>query len=65
VEAFVSFYLESAPALAGEVGYVPLPDAVYSLAAQRFQRKVTGTVYGEGSHGVPLEKLFALESAGT
>jgi phosphate transport system substrate-binding protein len=65
VEAFVRFYLESAPALSGEVGYVPLPDAVYSLAAQRFERKVTGTVYGKDSHGVPLEKLFALESAGT
>jgi phosphate transport system substrate-binding protein len=65
VEAFVNFYLENAAALASEVGYVALPDAVYALASQRFANRVAGTVYGEGSQGQALEKLFALESAGT
>ncbi|MBT3734696.1 MAG: PstS family phosphate ABC transporter substrate-binding protein, partial [Gammaproteobacteria bacterium] len=29
VRAFVDFYIESAPMLATEVGYIPLPDSVY------------------------------------
>jgi phosphate transport system substrate-binding protein len=65
VEAFVSFYLESASALAGEVGYVPLPEKIYALGRERFAKRVTGSVFQAGSQGVSLEKLMALESAGT
>ncbi|MGQ0720346.1 MAG: PstS family phosphate ABC transporter substrate-binding protein [Candidatus Eiseniibacteriota bacterium] len=60
VSSFVSFYLESAPQLVSEVGYVPLPDAVYELAAKRFEARVPGTVYGEGARGKTLAELFAL-----
>jgi phosphate transport system substrate-binding protein len=60
VGAFVDFYLQNAPALVAEVGYVALPDAVYALAARRFQARVAGTVYGEGSKGKSLAELFAM-----
>ncbi|MEZ5063263.1 MAG: PstS family phosphate ABC transporter substrate-binding protein [bacterium] len=59
VRAFVDFYLDNAPQLVSEVGYVALPDAVYDAAKARFAAGVTGTVYGEGSKGKSLEALFA------
>jgi phosphate transport system substrate-binding protein len=62
VAAFVDFYLESAPALAAEVGYVALPAEIYALAARRFEKRVTGTVYGKEAAGRSLAQLFALAS---
>jgi phosphate transport system substrate-binding protein len=63
VEAFVKFYLESAPALASDVGYVPLPDKVYELARARFEKRVTGSVYAQSeAKGKMLEALFAMRS---
>lgn len=37
VSEFVKFYLENAPTLVKEVGYVPLPDKDYRLSLKRFQ----------------------------
>jgi phosphate transport system substrate-binding protein len=47
VSAFVEFYLENAPELVREVGYVPLPEEAYSLALERFRNGATGTLFGE------------------
>jgi phosphate transport system substrate-binding protein len=60
VEAFVHFYLESAPSLVGEVGYVPLPDRAYELGRTRFDRGVTGSIFGgHGAQvGVKIEDLL-------
>ncbi len=38
VQEFVKFYLENASYLVKEVGYVPLPDAVYVYTAQALHR---------------------------
>jgi len=66
VKSFVEFYLNNAPELVGEVGYVALPEAVYTLAKQRFAEGVTGTVYSDhSSAGVKLEELLKPESSGT
>jgi len=45
VRAFVDFYIESAPMLATEVGYIPLPDSVYAGAKQRVESHEIGTAY--------------------
>jgi phosphate transport system substrate-binding protein len=45
VRAFVDFYIESAPMLATEVGYIPLPDSVYAGAKQRVESREIGTAY--------------------
>tara|TARA_B100000497_G_scaffold23127_1_gene27088 strand:+ start:4037 stop:5029 length:993 start_codon:yes stop_codon:yes gene_type:complete len=45
VRAFVDFYIESAPMLATEVGYIPLPDSVYAGAKQRVELREIGTAY--------------------
>lgn len=45
VQAFVEFYLENAPALVREVGYVPLSAEAYDLARQRFAQGTTGSVF--------------------
>lgn len=59
VSRFVEFYLDEAPVLVAEVGYVALPEAAYSVAKRRFNQRVTGTVYGGDVMGVSIEKLFS------
>lgn len=55
VREFVTFYLKNASKLAKEVGYVPLPQAVYDLALKRFENKVVGSAfYGKQTEGVNL-----------
>ncbi len=63
VRAFVEFYLNNVGRLAKEVGYIPLPRRAYALAMARFQRRITGSVFGaKGSQvGVSIEKLLELE----
>lgn len=45
VRAFVDFYIESAPMLASEVGYISLPAAVYKAAMMRVETREVGTAY--------------------
>lgn len=63
VQSFVTFYLEHAGELSAEVGYIALPDSAYELARQRFDQRVTGSVFGgEGSQvGVTVEELLSGE----
>ena len=63
VKAFVEFYLQNAAKLAKEVGYVPLPKRAYALATARFQKPITGSMFGaKGSQvGVSIEKLLTVE----
>jgi phosphate transport system substrate-binding protein len=63
VKRFVEFYIKNAGALSKEVGYIALPDAAYSLALKRFDRRVTGSVFGgAGSQvGVKIEELLKKE----
>lgn len=59
VKAFVEYYLENAPALVKEVGYVPLPEKVYKLALERFQKRVAGSIFnGQETAGKSLEELM-------
>ena len=60
VARFVEFYLTHASTLTKEVGYIPLPDAAYQLALERFQQRVTGSVFGgKGAKmGVSVEELL-------
>ena len=62
IAAFVEFYLENAPVLVREVGYVPLSDAAYQLGLERFRNGTTGTVFGEESVvGMTIEELLQRE----
>ncbi|MFT7686272.1 MAG: phosphate transport system substrate-binding protein [Candidatus Azotimanducaceae bacterium] len=45
VKTFVNFYVNSAGALASEVGYIPLPDKVYQGALARIASLETGSAY--------------------
>ncbi len=63
VEAFVDFYLDNAPALSAEVGYVPLPDAVYALDKERFENRVTGSLFlGHDVVGLDITDVLSAES---
>ncbi len=58
IQAFVRFYLENAPDLVSEVGYVPLPDNVYRMALERFENRVTGSVFAGAEPGAAMEELM-------
>lgn len=58
IQAFVRFYLENAAELVAEVGYVPLPDRVYELALERFENRVTGSVFADAEPGISIEELL-------
>lgn len=61
ISEFLKFYLTNGRLLAGEVGYIPLPDRAYDLALQRFEKRTVGSVFGgRGSQvGVKIEDLLA------
>jgi phosphate transport system substrate-binding protein len=63
IKAFVHFYLDNAPILVGDVGYVALPEKAYQLARQRFDQKITGSVFAdkETTVGLKLEDLLAIQ----
>ena len=46
VDSFVRFYIEQARSLAGEVGYVPMPQSIYDALLKRYETKVTGSLTG-------------------
>jgi phosphate transport system substrate-binding protein len=57
VSAFVEFYLQNAPELVREVGYVPLSAEAYNLALERFRNRTTGTMFDENATpGVTMEE---------
>lgn len=63
VKKFVEFYLKNAGKLVKEVGYIPLPEKAYQLALKRFEKGITGSVFGgHGSQvGVKVEDLLKKE----
>lgn len=63
VQSFMDFYLANAAKLSAEVGYVALPARAYDLAKARLSGRVTGSLFGKGSHvGIAIDELMAKES---
>lgn len=64
VNEFVKFYLNAGRKLVREVGYIPLPDKAYDLALKRYEKRISGSVFGgKGSQvGVTIEELLKRES---
>lgn len=58
VDAFVDFYLQNAPALVKEVGYVPLPAELYGKVTGRWDARTVGTVFHGVHEGLPLAELM-------
>ncbi|NIA06649.1 MAG: phosphate ABC transporter substrate-binding protein PstS family protein [Actinobacteria bacterium] len=62
VDKFVKFYLQNAPTLTKEVGYVPLPAKIYQSALRRFEQRKTGSVFSGGATvGLSLKELLNAE----
>ena len=63
VQKFIDFYMKNGKALSREVGYVALPDKAYELALRRFEKQITGSIFGgQGSQvGVKIEELLQKE----
>lgn len=58
VKQFVEFYLDNAPSLVKQVGYIALPQNVYDLAKKKFADKKTGTAFKGATIGVSAEELL-------
>jgi phosphate transport system substrate-binding protein len=61
VQAYIAYFLNQGRPLVKEVGYIPLPERAYQLAQERFDRRITGSVFGgKGSKvGVTVEELLS------
>ena len=61
VKLFVRHYLENAADIAEAVGYVGLPEEIYEIAGQHFEKRKVGTHYwtndGKPRHG-PLSEIY-------
>jgi phosphate transport system substrate-binding protein len=62
VREFTEFYLKNAPKLVKEVKYVPLPDRVYTVGADRLKGGKVGTAFGgHADVGVTIDDLVKRE----
>ncbi len=61
VKRFLQFYMENAPTMAADTGYVALPESIYARGKANLQDRKTGTHYlteeGEGRSG-PVTEVF-------
>ena len=56
---FTEFYLENAPNVISEVGYVPLPEEAYQIKEVTFYRGEVGTVFdGQSQFNVTIPELL-------
>ncbi|MCR4316999.1 MAG: PstS family phosphate ABC transporter substrate-binding protein [Planctomycetes bacterium] len=58
VAKFVEYYLDNAPSVAKEVGYVPFSDSTYALIKKRFADRVTGSVFRGAPAGTPIDQIL-------
>ncbi len=62
VKRFVNYYLKNAPKLVKDAKYIPLPNKAYDLAIRRFEKEITGSMFGgEPEVGVMIEDLLRRE----
>ena len=62
VAAYVNFLLDNVKSLAEEVGYVGLPATLYELIRQRYDRKITGSLYAGKTHEETLDLAALLKA---
>lgn len=65
VAEFAKYYTGNSVAMAKEVGYVPLPSSVATLAQERFNGRIFGSIFAHGGSqvGVSLEDLLKMEKS--
>lgn len=62
IDAFVTYFLENAPALVKEVGYIPLPAGAYGIVRDRYNARKTGSAFaGKNTVGLTIEDVLAAE----
>jgi phosphate transport system substrate-binding protein len=63
VQRFIEFYLKNAEELVREVNYVGLGDNAYTLVADRFAKRTTGSAFaGINTVGMTIDQLLAKEA---
>lgn len=64
VQQFVEYFMRSAPKVASEVQYIPLPPEAYAIATENFRKRKLGTAFGAGKQtvGLKVEDLLRAET---
>jgi len=64
LEDFVKFYLQKAPEIVKQVGYIPLPQEGYDLGKIHFERGKVGTVFdGKSEFNLTIGELLRKQAA--
>ncbi len=58
LRAFVDFYLNEAPILVTDVGYVPLPAEVYDWGRDKVENGETGSIFNTIAAGTPISEAL-------
>ena len=58
---FVNFYLDNAPDMIDNVGYIPLTQEIYDLARDRYDKRITGSVFAEGGANVGVSNASLVD----
>lgn len=63
LKAFVEFYMQNAEVLSTEIGEVPLTPEVYKLALDRFNKKITGSLFegGKNTVGINIAEMLKVQ----
>ena len=63
LKALIEYYLEQAPNVVRQVGYVPLPEEGYQLTKIHFERGKVGTVFdGESAFNLTIGELLTKQA---
>jgi phosphate transport system substrate-binding protein len=63
VQDFIKFYIDHAPLLVKEIGYIPLPETSYRLVQKRFEKRTTGSMFENETHvGINMNELLSKEN---
>ena len=61
VKSFIEFYMKNAPALAKEIGSVPLTSELYTLVQNKFNSQVVGSNFTNGKTTIGVNLLEVLK----
>jgi phosphate transport system substrate-binding protein len=58
IRLFIEYYLEMAPTMSNQVGYVPFLEKTYELIKQRLNNRTVGSMYQHAAAGAKLHDLL-------
>lgn len=65
LDEFVKYYLSGGGEIIKEIGYIPLPETAYKLVLERYENRITGSIFEKIDNpvGMTVEEMMAIEEA--